>query len=53
MITRYLNNQWIKVKETWWVFVNELRRVFRDPGVVVIFFVATLAYPILYNFIYW
>lgn len=53
MITRYLNRQWIKVQETWGVFTNELRRIFRDPGVVVIFFVATLAYPILYNFIYW
>ena len=53
IITRYLHRQWLKVQETWSVFVNELRRIFGDPGVVVIFFVATLAYPILYNFIYW
>ncbi|MBR0296840.1 MAG: ABC transporter permease [Paludibacteraceae bacterium] len=32
---------------------NEIRRIFRDPGVVVIFIVATLAYPLLYKAIYW
>ena len=52
-ITRFLYSKWLKVQETWSVFTNELLRIFRDPGVVVIFFVATLAYPILYNFIYW
>jgi len=35
------------------VFVTELKRIFRDPGVVVIFIVATLAYPLLYKAIYW
>ena len=34
-------------------FVNELRRIFRDPGVTVIFIVATLAYPLIYKAIYW
>ncbi|MBQ7631685.1 MAG: ABC transporter permease [Paludibacteraceae bacterium] len=52
-ITRFLYKEWQKVKETWWVFDQEIRRIFRDPGVIVIFFVATIAYPILYNFIYW
>ena len=52
-ITRFLYSKWLKVQETGSVFTNELLRIFRDPGVVVIFFVATLAYPILYNFIYW
>lgn len=33
--------------------VEELRRVFRDPGVTVIFIVATLAYPLIYKTIYW
>jgi ABC-2 type transport system permease protein len=33
--------------------MNELRRVFRDPGVTVIFIVATLAYPFIYKVIYW
>ena len=34
-------------------FVSELRRIFRDPGVTVIFIVATLAYPLIYKAIYW
>ena len=34
-------------------FVNELKRIFRDPGVAVIFIVATLVYPLLYKAIYW
>lgn len=34
-------------------FVNELRRIFRDPGVTVIFIVATLAYPLIYKALYW
>ena len=33
--------------------VNELRRIFSDVGVTVIFIVATLAYPFLYKGIYW
>ena len=52
-ITRLLDKYWLKIRETWWVFTEELKRIFRDPGVMVIFFVGTLAYPILYNFIYW
>ena len=34
-------------------FVEELRRIFRDPGVLTIFIVATLAYPLIYKAIYW
>ena len=34
-------------------FVTELQRIFRDPGVVVIFIVATLAYPLIYKALYW
>ena len=34
-------------------FINELRRIFTDPGVTVIFIVATLAYPLIYKAIYW
>ena len=34
-------------------FVGELQRIFRDPGVTVIFIVATLAYPLIYKAIYW
>ena len=32
---------------------DELRRIFRDPGVITIFVVATLAYPLIYKAIYW
>ena len=34
-------------------FINELYRIFKDPGVTVIFIVATLAYPLIYKAIYW
>ena len=34
-------------------FVEELKRIFRDPGVTVIFIVATLIYPLIYKGIYW
>jgi len=37
----------------WNAFINELKRVFRDPGVMVIFVVATLAYPLIYKAVYW
>ena len=39
--------------KVWNVFVNELRRIFKDPGVTVIFIVATLAYPLIYKAVYW
>ena len=48
----YIEALYQRVNDSWHVFVLELRRVFRDPGVVLIFFVAGLAYPILYNLIY-
>lgn len=34
------------------IFVNELRLIFSDAGVLVIFFVGGLLYPVLYNLIY-
>ncbi len=34
------------------VFRDEIRAIFKDSGVLVIFFVAGLGYPILYNLIY-
>ena len=34
-------------------FVTELQRIFRDPGVMVIFIVATLVYPLIYKALYW
>ena len=50
---RTLYHYWLQIKESGWIFTTELRRIFRDPGVVVIFVVATLAYPLLYKAIYW
>lgn len=41
------------LEEMWDIFVGELKRIFRDPGVVTIFFVAGLAYPVLYRVLYW
>ena len=34
------------------IFVHELRLIFSDAGVLVIFFVGGLLYPVLYNLIY-
>ena len=39
--------------DLWHVFVTELKRIVRDPGVVLIFFIAGLGYPIVYNLVYW
>ena len=44
---------WLQTLDTYNVFTSELKRIFRDPGVMVIFIVATLAYPFLYKGIYW
>ena len=41
---------WIR---NWYdIFVNELRLIFSDSGVMVIFFIGGLLYPVLYNLIY-
>lgn len=37
----------------WRVFSDTIYAVFHDPGVTIIFVVAGLAYPILYNLLYW
>ena len=42
--------QWIS---DWYsIFIRELRHIFSDSGVMVIFFLAGLAYPLLYGLIY-
>ena len=38
--------------ETWQIFIHELREVFHDSGVMIIFCFAGLVYPPLYNWIY-
>ncbi|MDD4646317.1 MAG: ABC transporter permease, partial [Bacteroidales bacterium] len=40
------------IKDTYSVFINEFRAMFKDRGVVIIFMVASLVYPILYCGIY-
>lgn len=42
-----------RLEDIWYVYVQELRRIFHDKGVLTIFIVAVLAYPILYPFIYY
>ena len=48
--TTYISQQ---SADLWFIFVTELKRIIRDPGVVLIFFIAGLGYPIVYNLIYW
>ncbi len=36
----------------WEIFTHELKLIFSDSGVMVIFFLAGLAYPLLYNVMY-
>lgn len=42
-----------QLDDIWQVFTDELRRIFHDPGVITIMFVATLAYPVLYKVLYY
>ena len=42
--------QWIR--DTFGIFVDELRMVVHDNGVMLIFCFAGLVYPLLYNWIY-
>ena len=41
------------IVETITIFLTELKNIFKDSGVMVIFFVAGIAYPLLYNFVYY
>lgn len=52
-IFRPIYHLWLRILDTWNVFLNELHRIFTDPGVLIIFFLATLAYPLIYKAIYW
>ncbi len=40
------------LRDVWGIFVNELRMISRDGGVMLIFCFAGLVYPVLYNWIY-
>ena len=50
---RLLYQWWLQLKEAGWICMDELRRIFTDPGVMVIFFLGTLAYPFIYKAMYW
>jgi len=39
-------------REFWDIFTHELKSIFSDGGVLIIFFVAGFGYPLLYNFVY-
>lgn len=39
--------------DTLFIFRKECTNVFKDSGVVLIFFVAGIAYPLLYNYVYY
>lgn len=52
-MARFTNYILTGVDDIWHVFTQELLRIVRDPGIILIFFVAGLGYPILYNLIYW
>ena len=40
------------LRDWWGIFCHELKQIFSDGGVLLIFFVAGLAYPLLYNVVY-
>ena len=47
---RYMIKQGIL--DTFYVWKDELKNVFRDEGVLIFFFLVPFAYPLLYSFIY-
>ncbi|MDY0281958.1 MAG: ABC transporter permease [Salinivirgaceae bacterium] len=42
----------ILTKEVWRLWINELKRVFSDGGVMLLFFGATIIYPLIYGLSY-
>ncbi len=49
MKTSYIKT-WIR--DFWGIFCHEFRQIFSDSGVLLIFLVAGLVYPLLYNVVY-
>ena len=39
-------------KDTFYIWKDELKNVFRDQGVMIFFFLVPLVYPVVYSFIY-
>lgn len=51
---KYILNYIIQgLKETSQIFISECKNVFRDSGVILIFIIASLGYPLLYNYVYY
>lgn len=50
-----MKNTYLKTwfKDWWDIFCNEFKQILADEGVMIIFVVAGLIYPILYNFVYY
>lgn len=40
------------IQDTFYIWKEELKNVFKDPGVMIFFFLVPLMYPLLYAFIY-
>ena len=40
------------ILDTFYIWKDELKNVFKDAGVLIFFFVVPFAYPLLYSFIY-
>lgn len=40
------------IKDTFFIWKQEIKHVFRDSGVIIFFFIVPLAYPVLYALIY-
>lgn len=40
------------IRDTFYIWKEELKNVFKDPGVMIFFFLVPLMYPLLYAFIY-
>lgn len=48
-----IHRYWLQACSDWnYLFKEELRTVFKDPGVLIFFFLVPLGYPLLYSFIY-
>ena len=47
-----LKNLMANTKESYFVFINEVRAIFKDRGVMIIVFLAPIIYPLLYCSIY-
>lgn len=49
---KFLRNMLFKANDMFSLYIKEFKSIFFDRGVVIIFFIATLVYPILYSSLY-